>query len=112
MSMTPNQDPSSLSASPADLFAIRQIVVPADLVARSHPAGHSVPLVCTKRKFKRAHPYRILALALLVSLVALMGLTVAVDHALEAGRDAGYHLVCTADGSGARAHLACHWEKS
>jgi hypothetical protein len=57
-----------------------QIVVPADVVARSHPSGHSVPIVRIKRKLERAHPYRNLVIVLLVSQVALFGFIFAVYY--------------------------------
>jgi hypothetical protein len=89
---------------------IQQIVVPAALVARSRPSGHSVPITHAKHKLKRSHPYRNMMTPCLVAVVALIGLTIAVDYSVEAGRAAGYQLVCPVVGGGKGAVRICRWE--
>jgi hypothetical protein len=111
-----DQCPSSPGASPQlNSFSINEniprIVVPADLVARSRPSGHSVPIVHTRQKLKRAHPYRNLVVASSVVLVALFGQIIAVYCSIEAGRNAGHHLVCPVVGGGKGARTICYWEK-
>ncbi len=96
-----------------------EIVVPADLVARSHPTGHSVPIIRTKRQRKRAPSYRNLIIAsVLASLVAgavLFVMSMRIYQSFEPEREAGYHLVCelvvTGGGKGLRQDRVCHWEK-
>jgi len=95
-----------------------EIVVPADVVARSHPTGHSVPIVQAKRKRKHAPSYRNLIIAsVLASLVAaalLFVMSMQVYQSFEPQREAGYHLVCqpvVTGGRGLRQDSVCHWEK-
>jgi hypothetical protein len=90
---------------------ITEIVVPADVVARSHPSGHSVPIIGKRRKLIRAHPYRNLVIISLVSLAALIGVCFIVYVAIEEHRAAGYHLACSTVGVGKGAHTVCNWEK-
>lgn len=87
-----------------------QIIVPAELVARSHPTGHSVPIVREKRKLLRPHPYRLVAMALVTTLVLGLGVVGTVYYAVEVGQGAGYHLACPIVGTGRWAHYECHWE--
>ena len=90
-----------------------QFTVPAELVARSRPAGHSVPIVRARQKLRRSHPYRLGVAALLLTLVLVLGMLGGVYYVLEAGSAAGYHLVCTTVGApGSKtAHVDCHWEQ-
>ncbi len=88
---------------------ISRIVVPADVVARSHPSGHSVPIIAMKPKPRRAHPYRTVGVLVLLAVLALIGLGVAGHYGIEAQREAGYRLTCEV--SGASAGTVCHWEK-
>src|SRR5689334_1285821 len=89
-----------------------EVVVPPDLVARSRPMGHSVPIVRTRRKRIRAHPYRNLAIPVVIALVSLFGLVLAVDFSVATGQNAGYHLVCVKVSTGRRGEVpSCHWEK-
>src|SRR5438105_8695061 len=88
-----------------------QVFVPADLIARSRPSRHSVPIARMKRKLERVHPYRNVVVALLVALVALSAVTIAVYHSMDMGRAAGYRLTCSVVGIGKSARSVCHWEK-
>jgi hypothetical protein len=97
---------------------ITEIVVPADLVARSRPAGHSVPIIRAKRESRRAPWCRNLVIASVVApvvaLAVLAGLSMLIYHSFEPKREAGYHLVCQAvltGGRGLREESVCHWEK-
>jgi hypothetical protein len=89
---------------------IPQIVVPAALVARSRPSRHSVPITHAKHKLRRIHPYRNMITPCLVAVVALIGLVMAVDYSVEAGRAAGYQLACPLVGGGKGAVRICRWE--
>jgi hypothetical protein len=90
-----------------------QFIVPAELVARSRPAGHSVPIVRARQKLRRSHPYRLVVGALLLTLVLVLGMVGGVYYVLETGSAAGYHLVCTTVGApdSKTAHVDCHWEQ-
>jgi hypothetical protein len=87
---------------------INQTTVPAD--PTSHAWGHSVPLIRRREKLKRPHPYRNLTIVLLVSLFALLAMSMVVVFSDKAQRDAGYHLVCHGLGKVKRAN--CIWEKA
>jgi len=78
-------------------------VVPAEVIARSQPSGHSVPIVRGTQKSKRAHPYRNLVMA---SLVSLFGMGIAVYYSIEAGRGAGSRLPRGQCRQGIRRHLS------
>jgi hypothetical protein len=93
-----------------------QIVVPADVVARSRPTGHSVPIIRPHRKLKRSPPIRKLiivsAVTSLVALAVLFSLSMRIYSSYEPLRAAGYHLVCqelVTGGSGLQ--RVCHWDK-
>jgi hypothetical protein len=109
---------SAIAGSVAQIEAFRfpmgehppQIIVPAEIVARSRPSGHSVPIVGAKRKLTRTHPYRLVVGALLLSLVLGLGLVGVIYYAVEEGNLAGYHLVCATTGTGRGARFECHWE--
>jgi hypothetical protein len=73
---------------------INQIVVPADLVTRSQPSGHSVPLLRKREKAENRFPYRNLMIGLLVALIATAGTGAALYYSYKMERDAGYQLVC------------------
>jgi hypothetical protein len=77
--------------SPDALFAT-EIVVPADLVARSRPSGHSVPITRMRQKVKRAHPYRNLINALLLTLVFLFVMSLSI-YLIDAARAARHHVL-------------------
>src|SRR5579871_3833051 len=87
------------------------IFVPAEIVGRSRPSSHSVPIVGPRRKIRRQHLVRNLVAAGLVSAVALAGVLAATYYSIEAEQDAGYKLVCSTVGFGKYAHSECHWEK-
>lgn len=113
--LNPEDFPIEAMGSPQSNFVstagnIPQILVPADLVKRSRPSRHSVPIAHAKHKLKRSHPYRDMITPCLVAVVALIGLIVAVDYSVETGRAAGYHLVCPVVGSGKGAVRICRWE--
>jgi hypothetical protein len=74
---------------------INQITVPADVVLRSHPSGHSVPLVRKREERKNRHPYRNLMIGLLVALIATAVTGMALYYSYKMERDAGYQIVCT-----------------
>jgi hypothetical protein len=74
---------------------INQIIVPADLVARSQPSGHSVPLFRKRGRLESRFPYRNLVIGLLVALIATAGTGAALYRSYQMERDAGYQLVCT-----------------
>jgi hypothetical protein len=74
---------------------INQIIIPADIVLRSHPSGHSVPLVRKREELKNRRPYRNLMIGLLVALIATAGTGMALYYSYKMERDAGYQLVCT-----------------
>jgi hypothetical protein len=88
---------------------VPQIVVSAALAARSRPSRHSVPITHAKHKLNRSHPYRNMITPCLVAVVALIGLIMAVDYSVEAGRAAGYQLVCPVVGGGDRVVRICRW---
>jgi hypothetical protein len=89
-----------------------EVVVPPDLVARSRPMGHSVPIVRTRQKRSRTHPYRNLAIPVLIAVVSVFGLILAVDFSVATGQDAGYHLACVKVSTGRGGEMpSCHWEK-
>jgi hypothetical protein len=115
--LNPEFSPIEAESAPQSNFvamggSVPQIVVPADLVARSRPSGHSVPLTHAKHKLKRSRAYRNMIAACLAALVAMFGLIVAIDYSVEAGRDAGYQLVCPVLGSGKAAVRICQWQKN
>ncbi len=87
------------------------IEVPADVVARSRPSRHSVPLASAKHKVARTHPFRNLAVAFLIALVPLMGLGVLTYYSAAEELSAGNHMVCVIGGTGRLQHSVCHWEK-
>jgi hypothetical protein len=78
----------------APIGSSSRIVVPPELVARSRPSRHSVPIIRARQKRHRAHPLRNLITLGLVSLVCLAATIFVVYSAMEAKRDAGYQLVC------------------
>jgi hypothetical protein len=90
---------------------ITQIIVPAKLIARSLPSGHSVPIIRIRRKLERARPFRNLVVVSLLSLVALFGVGILIYYSVEAERAAGNHLICSAVGVGKGLHTVCHWER-
>jgi F0F1-type ATP synthase membrane subunit c/vacuolar-type H+-ATPase subunit K len=87
-----------------------QIAVPAALIARSHPCGHSVPIVARRHKLARPHPWRNIAVAGLVAVVAVIGLVKAVDLSMQAHEPAGQHLVCRIEGFGKYEGTVCRWQ--
>jgi hypothetical protein len=88
-----------------------QIEVPADLVARSRPSSHSVPIVRIRKRTKRPHVARNVVLAVLASQLAFFGIFVAADYSMEAGQRAGYKLVCATVGFGRYTGVDCHWDR-
>ena len=90
---------------------ITQIIVPAKLIARSLPSGHSVPIIRMRRLLKRAHPVRNLVILCLFLLFALFGVGTMIYYSMEAGRAAGYHLACSETGVGRWVHTVCQWER-
>jgi hypothetical protein len=88
---------------------VLQIAVPADLIARSRPCGHSVPIVVRRQKLARPHPWRNIAVAGLVAAVAVFGLVMAVDIWMQAHEAAGYHLACSIEGFGKNRGTVCRW---
>jgi hypothetical protein len=75
-----------------DALFTTEIVVPADLVARSRPSGHSVPITRMRQKVRRVHPYRNLINALLLTLVLLFVMSLAI-YLIDAMRAARYYLL-------------------
>jgi hypothetical protein len=90
---------------------INQIIVPADLVARSQPSGHSVPLLRKREKLGSRFPYRNLAIGLLVALIATAGTGAALYYSYKMERDAGYQLVCTEIARTKITERDCSWQK-
>jgi hypothetical protein len=88
-----------------------QIEVPADLVARSRPSSHSVPIVRIRERTKRPRVARNLVLAVLASQLAFSGIFVATYYSMEAGQRAGYKLVCATVGFGRHTSVECDWDK-
>jgi hypothetical protein len=70
------------------------VIVPAELVERSRPCGHSVPIIRMKQKLQRLHPYRSLMVVSLICLGMVFAAILAVYDQIQAQRDAGYQLVC------------------
>jgi hypothetical protein len=87
-----------------------EIIVPAELIARSRPTWHSVPLARAKQKLRRSHPYRLVVVAALLTLALGLCMVFAINYVVEAGHVAGYHLVCVRVGIEKGAHVECHWE--
>jgi hypothetical protein len=87
------------------------ILVPAAIVAQSHPCGHSVPIIRARRRRQRAHPYRNLFMAFLIALVPMSLLVAGVYYSVEVQRSAGFHLVCSILEDGSRTRSICHWER-
>jgi hypothetical protein len=90
----PTQEPTINPRFGVPMREINQIIVPADLVTRSRPSGHSVPLVRKREKLNNRYPYRYLVIGLLVSLIATAATGAAFYYSDKMHRDAGYHLVC------------------
>lgn len=87
-----------------------EIIVPAELVAPSRPARHSVPLARAKQKLRRSHPYRLVVVAALLTLALGLCMVFAINYVVEAGHVAGYRLVCVRVGMERSARVECHWE--
>jgi hypothetical protein len=87
------------------------IEVPADVIARSRPSGHSVPLARARSKVVRKHPFRNLAVAFLIAFIPLMGIGTLIYYSAVEQRNAGNHLVCFTEGTGRFMHSVCHWER-
>lgn len=87
------------------------ILVPAEIVGRSRPSSHSVPIVRAREKVRRARPIRNVVVAVLAALLAMAGVFAATYYSVETGREAGYKLVCSTIGLGKHAQPECHWEK-
>ena len=90
---------------------INQIIVPADLVTRSQPSGHSVPLVRKTEKLETRFPYRNLVIGLLVALIATAGTGAALYYSYKMERNAGYQLVCTEIVRTKITERDCSWQK-
>jgi hypothetical protein len=104
--------PAPLLATSSGLAGDTDVIaVPAEIVARSRPAGRSVPLVAKRRQRERPHPFRNLAMALLMALVPLIALILAGYYFDNAELSAGYHLDCSVTGQGKYAHTNCDWKK-
>jgi hypothetical protein len=78
----------------APIGSSSRVVVPPDLVARSRPSRHSVPIIRAKRERKHPQSLRNFVIIGLVSLACLAGTIFVVYSAIEAHRHAGYQLVC------------------
>jgi hypothetical protein len=89
----------------------RQVEVPAELIARSHPCGHSVPIIRSRQEPRRARPARNLTVAVLTGLLLFSGLVVAIDLSIVVGRGAGYELSCFSSGTVNRPQSICRWVK-
>jgi hypothetical protein len=87
------------------------ILVPVEIVARSHPSSHSVPIIRARATIRRPHVVRNLVIAVLASQLALAGVFAATYYSIQAGEEAGYKLACVTVGLGRGAHPECHWEK-
>ena len=75
ISEAPDPAPASapiFAASAALSTDANVILVPAEVVARSRPSRHSVPLIAEKYERERPHPFRNLAVMLLIGLVPLL----------------------------------------
>ena len=102
--------PQILAQQPGGL-PNNEIVVPDELVTRSRPTGHSVPIIRKRRHRSRPHPCRNLAIACLVALTSMFGLVLVVKSSVAAGQAAGYHLVCPIVETPKGPVSGCHWEK-
>jgi hypothetical protein len=91
--------------------SVARIEVPADVVARSRPSRHSVPLAHARHKVARTHPFRNLAVAFLIALVPLIGIGVLIYYSAAEERSAGNHVVCVTEGVGRFMHPVCGWER-
>jgi hypothetical protein len=100
-----------ISPRGAPMREISRIIVPADLVARSQPSGHSVPLLRKREKAETGFPYRNLVIGLLVALIATAGSGAALYYSYEMERDAGYQLVCTQTVRTKITERDCSWQK-
>ncbi len=94
------------------MHEINQIVVSADLVARSHPSGHSVPLLRKRERSKNRYPHLYLMIGVLVSLIATAATGTAFYYSDKMHRDAGYHLVCNQIVLSKTSRIDCIWEKA
>jgi hypothetical protein len=90
---------------------IDQIIVPADVVARSQPSGHSVPLFRKRERLESRFPYRNLVIGLLVALIATAGTGAALYYSYKMERNAGYQLVCTEIVRTKITERDCSWQK-
>jgi hypothetical protein len=90
---------------------INEIIVPADLVARSQPSGHSVPLLRKRKTLESRFPYRNLVIGFLVALIATAGTGAALYYSYKMERDAGYQLVCTEIVRTKITERDCSWQK-
>jgi hypothetical protein len=70
------------------------VIVPAELVERSRPCGHSVPIIRMKQELQRSHPYRSLMVVSLICLGLVFAAIYAAYAQIQAQRGAGYQLVC------------------
>ena len=85
------------------------VLVPADVIARSRPSGHSVPIARARQRIERRHPLRNVAVALLIALVPLLGLGALIYYSMDAQQRAGLHLVCHTEQTGRATHSVCNW---
>src|ERR1700722_11762724 len=82
-----------------------EIVVPAELVARSRPSGHSVPITRMKEQLQRPDPYSNMSVAALLTMVLLLAVSIGF-YAIDAVRAAGYRLPYWLAGAGVLMALA------